>query len=203
MYSVCPSLLRGRAQEWRPSTCLATGDRPTLMRSCGHRALIFGRVSDERAELRPPAAAAAATGPVSNAIIRVTRLHRARARQLLREVGLRPGQELILMHLWDAGPQRQTELMRVFDTDSASMTRSVQRLERAGLVQRDADPADRRATRVRSTPAGRELRALIEGLWADLESMTTAGMSQSHQAELLSRLAQAEQNLMAGEPAPR
>lgn len=158
-------------------------------------------VSDVRAELRPPAAAAAATGPVSNAIIRVTRLHRARAQQLLREVGLYPGQELLLMHLWEAGPQRQTDLMKVFDTDSASMTRSVQRLERAGLVCRETDPTDRRATHVRSTPAGRELRDRIERLWADLESMTTAGMSRSQQAELLSRLAQAEQNLMAGEPA--
>ena len=105
------------------------------------------------------------------------------------------------MHLWEAGPQRQTELMKVFDTDSASMTRSVQRLERAGLVYRDADPSDRRATRVRSTSAGAKLRDLIEGLWADLESMTTAGMSPPQQAELLSRLAQAEQNLMAGKPA--
>ncbi|MEJ7649891.1 MAG: MarR family winged helix-turn-helix transcriptional regulator [Nakamurella sp.] len=160
-------------------------------------------MSDVRAELRPPAAAAAATGPVSNAIIRVTRLHRTRARELLRKVGLHPGQELLLMHLWEAGPQRQTELMKVFDTDSASMTRSVQRLERAGLVVRETDPADRRATHVRSTSAGAELRDLIEGLWADLEAMTTAGMNPSQQAELLSRLAQAEQSLMADKPASR
>lgn len=155
-------------------------------------------VTDERAVLRPPAAAAAATGPVSNAIIRVTRLHRARAQQLLREVGLHPGQELLLMHLWEAGPQRQTELMKVFDADSGSMTRSVQRLERAGLVSRGADPTDGRATRVQTTEAGRRLRERIEALWADLESITTAGMSAGQRTELLDRLAQAEQNLMAG-----
>jgi DNA-binding MarR family transcriptional regulator len=158
-------------------------------------------VTDERAVLRPPAAAAAATGPVSNAMIRVTRLHRARAQQLLRAVGLHPGQELLLMHLWAAGPQRQTELMKVFDTDSGSMTRSVQRLERAGLVSREADPTDGRATRVQTTEAGRRLRGLIEGLWADLESMTTAGMSAAQRRELLDRLMQAEQNLVAGSAA--
>lgn len=155
-------------------------------------------MSAERAESRPPAAAAAAIGPVSNAIIRVTRLHRARARQLLREVGLHPGQELLLMHLWEAGPQRQIDLMRVFDTDSASMTRSVQRLERAGLVCRDTDPADRRVSRVQSTRAGRLLHDRIEGLWADLETTTTAGMSRQQTAELLERLAQAEDNLTGG-----
>lgn len=157
-----------------------------------------GRVSDERAVLRPPAAAAAATGPVSNAIIRVTRLHRARAQQLLRTVGLHPGQELLLMHLWEAGPQRQTDLMKVFDTDSGSMTRSVQRLERAGLVRREADPSDGRATRVLTTEAGRRLQGSIEGLWADLEAMTTAGMSQRQRTGLLDLLARAERNLMAG-----
>ena len=102
------------------------------------------------------------------------------------------------MHLWEAGPQRPTELMRVFDTDSASMTRSVQRLERAGLVTREADPDDRRATRVRSTPAGFELRRVIEDLWADLEALTTAGMSDRQRAELLAQLGKAEQSLITG-----
>ena len=192
-----PQLFRvqGRSPRFR-----CTGNRYILRERSGRGGPTLGLVSDVRAELRPPAAAAAATGPVSNAIIRVTRLHRARAQQLLRQVGLRPGQELLLMHLWEAGPQRQTELMKVFDTDSASMTRSVQRLERAGLVYRDTDPVDRRVTRVRSTSAGVELRELIEGLWANLESITTAGMSPSQQTELLSSLAQAEQNLMSGRP---
>ncbi len=102
------------------------------------------------------------------------------------------------MHLWEAGPQRQTDLMKVFDADSGSMTRSVQRLERAGLVTREVDPTDGRATRVQSTEAGRRLRPLIENLWADLESITTAGMSDRQRKELLDRLAQAEHNLMAG-----
>ncbi len=35
------------------------------------------------------------------------------------------------MHLWDTGPQRQTDLAATFDTGSAAMTRSVQRLEQA------------------------------------------------------------------------
>src|ERR671916_40196 len=96
---------------------------------------------------------AAASGPVSHAIARVALLHRQHARQLLRQIGLYPGQELMMMHLWDSGPQRQSDLATVFDTDSASMTRSVQRLERAGFVRRRPDPTDRRATPVQPTPA--------------------------------------------------
>jgi DNA-binding MarR family transcriptional regulator len=63
-----------------------------------------------------------------------------RIRQLLQGLGLHPGHELLLMHLWDAGPQRQADLAAVFDTDSASMSRTVQRVERAGFVRRRPDP---------------------------------------------------------------
>jgi len=48
------------------------------------------------------------------------------------------------------------------------MTRTVQRLERAGFVRRRPDPEDGRVTLVDSTPAGMALRDRIERLWAEL-----------------------------------
>ncbi|MGV9763640.1 MarR family winged helix-turn-helix transcriptional regulator [Micromonospora tulbaghiae] len=47
------------------------------------------------------------------------------------------------------------------------MTRTVQRLERAGYVRRVPDPDDRRATRVEPTPASLVLRVDVpHGTWA-------------------------------------
>jgi DNA-binding MarR family transcriptional regulator len=128
-------------------------------------------------------------------LIKVTRLHMMRARQLLHEVGLHPGHELLLMHLWDSGPRRQTDLATAFDTDSASMTRTVQRLERAGFVRRRPDPDDGRATLVESTPAGLALRSQIERLWADLEAATVGDMTAPQQRQLLRALQGLEANL--------
>lgn len=118
-----------------------------------------------------------------------------RARQLLQGLGLHPGHELLLMHLWDTGPQRQSDLATEFDTDSASMTRTVQRLERAGFVRRRQDPTDGRATLVESTPAGMALRSRIEQLWTDLETDTVGDMSTTQQRQLLRALAKLETNL--------
>jgi DNA-binding MarR family transcriptional regulator len=118
-----------------------------------------------------------------------------RARQLLGDLGLHPGHELLLMHLWDVGPQRQSDLAAVFDTDSASMTRTVQRLERAGLVIRHDDPTDGRATLVDSTPAGLALRERFEQLWAELESDTVGEINAAQRRQLLSGLSQLEANL--------
>ena len=99
------------------------------------------------------------------------------------------------MHLWDSGPQRQSELAAVFDTDSASMTRTVQRLERAGLVVRRPDHSDGRATLVDSTPAGLALRGRFESLWLELESDTVGGISAGQRQQLLRGLGQLETNL--------
>jgi DNA-binding MarR family transcriptional regulator len=160
--------------------------------------VIVGRVVTRSAARAGVASSSAASGgPVSNALIRVTRLHVMRIRQLLQGLGLHPGHELLLMHLWDTGPQRQTDLAAEFDTDSASMTRTVQRLERAGFVRRRPDPVDGRATLVESTPAGMALRGRVEQLWARLEADTVADMPASQERQLLRGLHNLEANLLS------
>jgi len=62
----------------------------------------------------------------------------------------------------DDGPQRQADLVKVLDSDAATMTRTVQRLERAGFVRRRPSPTDRRAVIVESTTAGHALRTQVE-----------------------------------------
>jgi DNA-binding MarR family transcriptional regulator len=160
--------------------------------------------SGEARRGRAPSPTAAVSGPVSHAVVRVTLLHRMRARQLLRQIGLYPGQELLMMHLWDSGPQRQSYLATVFDTDSASMTRSVQRLERAGFVRRLPDPTDRRATLVEPTTASNGLRERVERVWAELEAWTVANLTSEQRDHLVAGLHQVETNLAEpAEHAPR
>ncbi|KQS98649.1 transcriptional regulator [Cellulomonas sp. Leaf395] len=139
---------------------------------------------------------AAASGPISHAIFRLARTHRALAGRLFRELGLRPGQELLLMHLWEHGPQRQADLAALVDTDSASMTRTVQRLERAGFVRRRPSPVDGRVTLVEPTAASLALRPRIEALWASLEQATVGDLDRDEQAASLQNLRRLEQNLL-------
>ncbi|MFD4231238.1 MarR family winged helix-turn-helix transcriptional regulator [Streptomyces sp. NPDC058545] len=73
---------------------------------------------------------------------------------------------------------RESYLAAAFDTDSASMTRMVQRLERAGFVRRRPDPSNGRVTLVETTPAGVALRPQVEKLWADLEDVATGDRTQ-------------------------
>ena len=115
-------------------------------------------------------------GPFSSSIVRLGRAHRALAGQLMREVGLRPEQGALMMHLWSVGPLRQTALATHFGRDSAATTRAVQRLEKAGFVRRRTDPLDRRATLVEPTTAGNALRGRVEALWERLERVAVNGL---------------------------
>ncbi|MFJ5637229.1 MarR family winged helix-turn-helix transcriptional regulator [Streptomyces goshikiensis] len=143
-----------------------------------------------------PMPGAAKGGPVSHAIFRLARLHRMFAGQLLRRIGLHPGQELVMMHLWELGPQRQADLVRLMDSDAATMTRTVRRLEQAGFVRRRPSPTDRRASLIEPTAASQALRHEVERVWSQLEEISTAGLSDDERAAALRTLESLEQNLV-------
>lgn len=134
-------------------------------------------------------------GPVSHAIFQLARLHKLTAGQLLRRLGLHPNQELVMMRLWDVGPQKQVDLAAIMESDSATITRTVQRLERAGLVRKIPSTSDRRVTIVEPTPASLALRHEVEQVWNDLEARTLGDLSDDEQEETLRVLGRLEANL--------
>ena len=133
--------------------------------------------------------------PLTNAIVRVARLQRMLAAQMLRGVGLHLGQELVMMQLWDRGPQSQTQLVRALGSDSATMTRTVRRLEHAGFVRTKPSDVDKRATIVEATPASQSIRREVERIWAHLEDSATGDLTAAQQADALDVLRRIEDNL--------
>lgn len=104
------------------------------------------------------------------------RLHSA-AIHLLRRMGRTDplsgvsAAQLSALSVLMAGPRRLTELASAQQVRPPTMTRLVQEMERAGLVRREADPADARAVRVRWTRKGeRVLRRGRELRLAQLEA---------------------------------
>ncbi|KUF13781.1 MULTISPECIES: MarR family winged helix-turn-helix transcriptional regulator [Streptomyces] len=138
---------------------------------------------------------AARNGPVSMLVSRVARLHRIAAGKLLKGLGLYPGQEFLMMHLWDAGPVRQSELIKAVDLDPSTVTKMLQRLEQAGHVRRRPDPEDRRAVLVESTEASCGLLTEVQRSWGELEEQTLAGLTPDERIQLAHLLTRVEANL--------
>ncbi|MFE0252340.1 MarR family winged helix-turn-helix transcriptional regulator [Streptomyces sp. NPDC059010] len=142
-----------------------------------------------------PFPAAASGGPISHALFRVARTHRMIAGHLLRRVGLHTGQELVMMQLWELGPQRQVDLIRLLNSDAATMTRTIRRLEHAGFVRRFPCKTDKRVWIIEATPASQALRKEVEELWRELEYAVVGDISDDEQAAVLRLLADMEERL--------
>lgn len=71
--------------------------------------------------------------------------------------GVSVPQWVVLRCLFDVEASPLNELAREVGVDGGALSRMVERLVQKGLVSREADPADRRAVRIRLTDAGRKL----------------------------------------------
>ena len=107
-----------------------------------------------------------------------------------------------MMQLWERGPQTQTELVRTLDSDSATMTRMVRRLENAGFVRTRPSPTDKRATIVEPTPASQAVRREVERSWAELERIAVGDLTTEQRSDALDILAQLEANLASPRNGP-
>lgn len=130
--------------------------------------------------------------PVSFSIFGVARSHRGLAAQLLREAGLYPGQELVLMKLWHQDGQSQNSLSRALRLDHSTIAKSVRRLEDAGLITSSRSLEDKRITIVSLTEAGRSFESKVMAAWSKLEEMTTKDLNEEEKeqfAELARKIA--------------
>lgn len=132
---------------------------------------------------------------VNHLIVRLAHAHRGVAAELLSKVNLYPGQELLLMRLWEMDGQSQTDLANALNLDRSTVNRTVQRLEQQRLVSRKTSPTDGRATIVCLTREGKELRNSIEEIWDRLREITTAGLSERVQSDAMRLLRRMEHNL--------
>lgn len=100
---------------------------------------------------------------------------RARKVDLLRQLGLQPGQELVLLELAGLQQASQIELAQACEVDEPSMGRSLTRLERRGLVERAPDPTDSRRRLARLSTDGERVIPALRALYVQLATELVAG----------------------------
>ena len=123
--------------------------------------------------------------PVSFAIFALARSHRAKAASMLADIGLFPGQEILLMQLAEKNGEAQKSLCESIGLDHSTVAKSVARLERDGLIERRKCPNDGRVSQVHLTHKGREMTDRITRVWAELERQTVEGLTAEEQAQLM------------------
>lgn len=129
------------------------------------------------------------------AIAQVGLRHRTLAARLLADAGVHPGQEFLLALLWKHDGLAQSDIAARMGVEAPTVSRMVQRMTRAGLVERRPDPCDGRVQRVWLTAPGRAARPRVEQAWATLESATLDGLDRHERATLVGLLGRVRRNL--------
>jgi DNA-binding MarR family transcriptional regulator len=128
-------------------------------------------------------------------ILQIHRAHRNRAEIALNQLGLYTGQEMVLFQLWQEEGLTQSELAQILCVGAPTMTKSLKRLEQAGLIERREDIEDARVFRVYLTPQGRALETPVQKIWEDLETITVKGLSEVEKTTLRRLLDRMNHNL--------
>ena len=133
----------------------------------------------------------------------VARLMRTRADQRARTYGMTRAQWVILARLERQPGLSQNEIATIVEVEPISVARLVDRLESRGLVERRADPKDRRIWRLHLTPAADPVLRDLKRHKEELRDEITAGVDPAELNSLIDGLLKLKANLTDGRPSLR
>lgn len=115
----------------------------------------------------------------------VSRRHFQYADSCMQAVGIGPGQVPILMELGKHGQLSQRELAARVRVTAATMSGTLKRLERTGIVQRTGTSTDARISLVSLTEAGQERRRQAEEIFRQTDDALVADLTREEREMFL------------------
>jgi len=128
-------------------------------------------------------------------IMDVARMLKTYADQRARQFGISRAQWAVLIRIERSEGLKQSELAELLDLQPISLTRLLDRLADNGLIERRADPNDRRANRLYLKPAAKPLLGRLTELGADMMETVLEGLDAKSIDRMLSELGMLKDNL--------
>jgi MarR family transcriptional regulator for hemolysin len=100
----------------------------------------------------------------------------------------------VLLAVQRQGARTQQDLARAIGVEGPTLTRQLDALEAAGLVERQRDLHDRRAIRVKATPRGQAQFRRLAKAAGDFDERLRSGLSDQEIAQLRDLLARISAN---------
>jgi MarR family transcriptional regulator for hemolysin len=125
----------------------------------------------------------------------VARMLRTYADHKAAQFGITRAQWVVLVRLDRSEGLKQSELAEVLDLQPISLTRLLDKLAECGLIERRADPVDRRAKRLFLTPAARPLLEKLGDLGEELMATALVGVAPDSVERMIGELGIVKENL--------
>lgn len=105
------------------------------------------------------------------------------------------GQARALRGLLEEGPMTQKELADLCMRDTATMSRNIDRLEKAGLLTRENNPGCRRSYLICLTEEGKEKAKQVQEIFQELDERIWGDIPAEEMKQLYETLLRIEKNL--------
>jgi MarR family transcriptional regulator for hemolysin len=125
----------------------------------------------------------------------VARMLRTYADQRAAQFGITRAQWVVLVRLDRSEGLKQSELAEMLELQPISLTRLLDKLCDGGLIERRADPIDRRAKRLFLMPAARPLLEKLGALGEDLMGTALVGVERDSVERMIAQLGVVKENL--------
>lgn len=125
----------------------------------------------------------------------VARMLRTYADHKAAQFGITRAQWVVLVRLDRSEGLKQSELAEMLELQPISLTRLLDKLCDGALIERRADPIDRRAKRLFLTPAARPLLEKLGDLGEELMSTALAGVAREAVEQMVTQLGLVKENL--------
>jgi DNA-binding MarR family transcriptional regulator len=126
----------------------------------------------------------------------ICHLHHSRVRQLLGALGLHRGQPQVLRTLWEREGLTQSEIAERLQKAAATVTKMLQRMEKAGFIRREPDVEDQRISRVYLTDVGHAVQTEVRAVLDTIDAEVIAGFTVEERVLLGRLLLQMRENLL-------
>ena len=128
-------------------------------------------------------------------LLRFCRRHHKLTMIVIRKHGLTAGQPPILHYLHEHNGCIQNELSKNCHLEPATITSILGTRERDGLIERRADPSDRRVWQIYLTDAGQEAYETLRSINAQIGDLCFEGMTEEEIETFLTLLDRMTQNI--------
>jgi len=135
------------------------------------------------------------------AFLRAMHAHRQLMARKMAEQGLPPGQAFALKEIAHNDGITQRDLAEIRHISRPSLTVMLQKMERAGLIERRADAHDQRYMRLYLTDEGLKMHEQMHALLDEMLTETVGRLSGADQVELVRLLDKLTDAINAGNPA--
>ena len=131
--------------------------------------------------------------------VRLERLHQSCFRELTEQYGLAPGDVVVLLFLerFAPGQDTVTEIAQSRGTSKALVVRSVNRLQKRGLLVQRRDEADRRVVHLALSEAGADAAGRMRRRHSELRRQLRQGITEDELAQVRRIMEKMQCNLNA------